>query len=75
MIRFKPSSDIKVISVTGNIIDIFWGEGWNNWERARKIKDKEGKLTLVHLAGKQLPKVLKVKLYFSQTTVMQEDNR
>lgn len=60
-------NEIKVISVTGNIIDVFWGEGWTNWERIRKTKEKSGKLVLVHLAGKQLPKILKVKLYYSQT--------
>lgn len=62
---------LKVLSVTGNIIDIFWGEGWTNWERIRKTKDKSGRVALQHLAGKQLPKVLKVKLYYQLTTVME----
>ena len=59
--------EIKVLAVTSNILDVFWGEGWTNWERVRKTTDKSGKLSLVHLAGKQIPKVLKVKLYYSQT--------
>ena len=58
---------MKVLGVTGNIIDVFWGDGWTNWERFRKAKDKDGKLQLIHLAGKQIPKILKVKLYFSQS--------
>ena len=64
-------NDPKVLRVTGNIIDVFWGEGWSNWSRVRKAKDKSGRLLLIHLAGKQIPKVLKVKLYYSQTTVME----
>jgi hypothetical protein len=60
-------NDLKVLPVTGNILDVFWGEGWENWERMRKTKDKQGKVILLHLAGKQLPKMQKVKLYFSQS--------
>ena len=59
-------NEIKVLQVTGNIIDVFWGEGWSNWSRVRKAKDKSNKLVMTHLAGKQIPKVLKVKLYYSQ---------
>ena len=66
-------NELKIISVTGNIIDVFWGEGWTNWERMRRSKDKSGKLVLLHLAGKQIPKVLKVKLYYSQTTITKQD--
>jgi hypothetical protein len=72
MLTIKQSNDIKVLPVTGNIIDVFWGEGWTNWERVRKTRDKQGKLVLIHLAGKQLPKALKVKLYFYQTTTVTE---
>ena len=59
--------EIKVSKITGNIFDLFWGEGWTNWERVRKSKNKSGKVILIHLAGKQLPKALKDKLYQSQS--------
>ena len=65
-------NDPKVLPVTGNIIDVFWGEGWSNWARVRRSKEKSGKLVLTHLAGKQIPKVLKVKLYYLLTTVMEQ---
>ena len=58
---------MKVLPVTGNIIDVFWGEGWENWERFRRTVYKDGAVNLVHLSGKQIPKVLKVKLYYSQS--------
>jgi hypothetical protein len=58
-------NDLKVIPVTGNIVDVFWGEGWENWERIRRTKDKKGEYVILHLAGKQMPKAFKVKLYFT----------
>ena len=43
----------KVISVTNNLFDLFWGDGWENWARFKW--DKETKAFIVLNKSKHLP--------------------
>ena len=47
------SLQAKFLKAGDNIVDVFVGDGWENWAR---ILHKEGKL--VHLKGIKLPKII-----------------
>ena len=35
---------VKIIKITNNLGDIFWGEGWENWSRIKVLRGKERKV-------------------------------
>ncbi len=44
---------IKCIKVNDNLVDVFIGDGWENWARILRKGN-----TLIHLKGIQLPKLI-----------------
>lgn len=44
---------IKTIRVSGNVYDVFWGDGWENWAR---IQNRNGFVKPV--GGLEIPKLV-----------------
>ena len=58
MKKFKPPFSFKtgkvtVLKAARGMLDIFRGEGWDNWSRYRLIKGAEG-FKLIYISGNRL---------------------
>lgn len=44
---------MKILKARRNIIDVFRGEGWENWSRYRVVKTANGN-RIIHIGGAKL---------------------
>ena len=41
---FHVTAASKIIKITNNLADIFWGDGWENWSRIKILRGKNPKI-------------------------------
>jgi hypothetical protein len=56
----KYNTHVVVKNLPDNVMDVFWGEGWDNWSRIRLAQ--ESKPDFVHLQGIKLPFYVRIAL-------------
>lgn len=56
----KHNTHVVVRDLPENVMDVFWGIGWDNWSRVRLITSP--KPDFIHMGGIKLPFYVRIAL-------------
>jgi hypothetical protein len=57
----QHNTHVVVKSLPEQVMDIFWGVGWDNWSRVR-LSTASPKAEFIHMAGIRLPFYVRIAL-------------